>query len=145
MINHFSFTSILLSLWSVLAIGCGHDDSMAVREGHMIKILYDEKPIGGVELRLYRAPYTDGNPTSYVGFSNTSGEAYVTPVGEDAPPIDSAPWMVAVLSDGDGSWMLDPKLGDPAKSAIELKIGAASGDAAPVIRLPSGAVRPLTR
>jgi len=128
--------------------GCGPGgDSSTIREGHLVKVFYDEKPIGGVEVRFYSVPYVDGNQPAYVGFSDTSGSAYLTPVGEDVAAIDAMQWKVAVLSDGDGSWMIDPKFNDPAKAAIELNFGVAdaTGDSAPTIQLPGGAIRSLAR
>jgi hypothetical protein len=128
--------------------GCGPGgDSSTVREGHLVKVFYDDKPIGGVEVRFYSVPHFDGNQPAYVGFSDTSGSAYLTPLGADAAAIDAMQWKVAVLSDGDGSWMIDPKFNDPAKAGIELRYGVADavGDSAASIHLPDGAIRSLAR
>ncbi|HBJ36235.1 MAG TPA: hypothetical protein DDZ51_16085, partial [Planctomycetaceae bacterium] len=85
--------------------GCGTGgDSSTVREGHLVKVFCDDKPIGGVEVRLYNVPHVEGNKPAYVGFSDPSGSAYLTPLSNDAPPIDSVQWKVAMVSDGDGSW-----------------------------------------
>lgn len=139
---------IVLGICTVCLIGCGSsDDSLMVREGHLVKVFYDEKPIGGVEVRLYNVSYVDGDEPAYVGFSDPSGSAYLTPLGENSPAIDSMQWKVAVLSDGDGSWMIDPKYNDPAKAAMEIQFGGddSSADSSPTIRLPSGAIRSMAR
>ena len=127
--------------------GCGTGGNPAtVREGHLIMVFCDDKPIGGVEVRLFNVPYAEGDKPAYAGFSDTSGAAYLTPAGEAPPAIDTTQWKAAVLSDGDGSWMIDPKFNDPAKAGIDLQFdaAAASGDSVPSIRLPGSAIRPLT-
>lgn len=137
----------VLAMSCLCLAGCGAGGNPStVREGHLVKVFCDDKPIGGVEVRLFNVPYVDGDKPAYAGFSDISGAAYLTPVGEGAPSIDTIHWKVAVLSDGDGSWMIDPKFNDPAKAGIELKfdVAGASGDSAPAIRLPGNAVRSLT-
>jgi len=141
-------TVFALAMCCLCLAGCGAGgDSTTVREGHLVKVFYNDKPIGGVEVRFYSVPYVDGNQPVYVGFTDTSGSAYLTPMDEGAAAIDAMQWKVAVLSDGDGSWMIDPKFNDPAKAAIELQFGVADavGDSAPTIHLPSGAIRSLAR
>lgn len=127
-------------------VGCGGEASK-VREGYLVKVVYEDKPIGGVEVRLYRSPHVDGAEPTFVGFSDNAGDAYLTPLGESQSPTDSAPWQVAVLSDGDGSWMIDPKYNDPGKSGLKLPLGisGSAGDSPPTLRLPSGAVRVLAQ
>ena len=141
-------TVFALAMCCLCLAGCGAGgDSSTVSEGHLVKVFYDDKPIGGVEVRFYSVPYVDGNQPAYVGFSDTSGSAYLTAKGEDAAAIDGMQWKIAVLSDGDGSWMIDPKFNDPAKAGIELQLGItdATGDSAPTIHLPGGAIRSLAR
>ncbi len=139
---------LLLAICCSCVAGCGAGGNPStVREGHQVKVFCDEKPIGGVEVRLFNVPYIEGDKPIYAGFSDTSGAAYLTPAGDGAPAIDAIRWQVAVLSDGDGSWMIDPKFNDPAKAGIDLQFDTAgtSGDSAPAIRLPGSAIRPMTR
>jgi hypothetical protein len=135
---------VLFGLCIGTFVGCGGEASK-VREGYLVKVVYDDNPIGGVEVRLYRSPHVDGAEPSFVGFSDNAGEAYLTPFGGGQPPGGAASWQVAVLSDGDGSWMIDPKFNNAGKSGLELQVdlNASPGDSPPVIRLPSGAVRIL--
>lgn len=133
---------VCLTLGGLVTGGCG-DTAFTGRDGYPVKILYDENPIGGVEVRLYeKSRLSEGQP-AYVGFSDRGGVALLAPVESDAPAIGAVQWTVALSSDGDGSWMLDPQWNDPAKSGLELTIAA--GDDVPVLRLPQGAIRPLSR
>ncbi len=106
--NRSFVTAIAFAMcgWGVGGCGVG-GKPLTVREGHLVKVFCDDKPIGGVEVRLFNVPYVDGDKPAYAGFSDISGAAYLTPVGDGAPSIDAIQWKVAVLSDGDGSWMID--------------------------------------
>jgi hypothetical protein len=139
---------LLLMLLLTTLSACGPSGSGdASTTGHAVRVTYEGKPIGSVVVRLYADMTPNASTPSYLGFSNNQGMAYLNPADGDSVPFAGTQWSVALLSDGDGGWMLDPKLGDPTGANIQFYVDdiTTRSEQVPTIEVPRGAVRSLGR
>ena len=131
-------------------VGCGRNGtSSPFRSDVAVTVLYQGKPLGNVEVRLYRSDVATNSDTTtaaepnWVGFSDAAGVAYLSPAGEVAGDKSAAAaestWLVAVRSDG--GWTLDPRLGDPERSGLTIRFADSPGPTP--LNLPDQAIRSL--
>jgi len=147
-LNRTAKCLVLLGCLSPLACGCGSGDSSGRRpSGPVVRLVYEGQPQGGIEVRLYSdaKDFVDGDQPVYVGLSDPAGEAVLLPVAETAVDLADKDWAVGLRSVGDGDWILDPKLGDPAKSRLTVRPNAVDNTDATeaTVQIPRGAIRPL--
>ena len=130
-------------------VGCGRNGtSLPFRSDVAVAVLYQGKPLGNVEVRLYRSDVATNSDTTtavepnWVGFSDAAGTAYLSQTdGATGEAAAETTWLVAVRSDGDGGWTLDPRLGDPERSGLTIRFADSPGP--PPLNLPDQAIRSL--
>ena len=133
-------------------VGCGRNGtSSPFRSDVAVTVLYQGKPLGDIEVRLYRSDVATNSDTTtaaepnWVGFSDAAVVAYLSPAGEVAGDTSAAAaqtiWLVAVRSDGDSGWTLDPRLGDPERSGLTIRFADSPGPTP--LNLPDQAIRSL--
>jgi hypothetical protein len=133
--------------------GCGSGESSGLRpSGPVVRLIYEGQPQGGIEVRLYAdaKDFADSDQPVYIGLSDSAGEAVLLPlpgIAGIAVDIGEKDWAVGLRSIGEGDWILDPRLGDPAKSRLTVRpaaVGDGDGDTGEAtVQIPRGAIRPL--
>jgi len=131
-----TLTSILLISSTVTLTGCGgRDSNPAVTDGLGVAVSYRSDPLADVHVRLHGSAT---GPVLAQAISSTDGIAHFA----ETPHPQPDEYFVSLCSLGDGGWILDAKYLKPTDSGLKLK-PLAEGDVQS-IRLPRGAVRPLT-
>ncbi|TWU20662.1 hypothetical protein Pla52o_45410 [Novipirellula galeiformis] len=131
-----TLVSILLVSSTVTFTGCGGwDSNPTVTDGLGVAVSYRSDPLTDVHVRLHGSAT---GPILAEAVSSTDGIARFA----ETPLPQPDEYFVSLSSLGDGGWILDAKYLKPTDSGLKLK--SLATDDPQQIKLPRGAVRPLT-
>ncbi len=127
---HTSFIASLLAVF-----GCGSSATTNPEpSGPSVSVSYQSGPLADVEVSLHA---TSTGPSIAKAVSASDGRANFP----DVPSPEPAEYFVSLQSLGDGGWILDQKF---AGADNGLRIKPLADNQQQKIKLPRGAVRPLT-
>ncbi len=126
-----------------LMLGCGQAArDTATPTGPFAVVKCDGQAVLDIHVLFYRAD-RDTNVPTLEGFADLQGRIYLRPVTDGDPQMlhESMSVKVAIISQGNGDWMLDPKYADPKTSGLQISYQAETSPT--VIELPKSAIKPL--